>query len=353
MRRLLPPPQNQPLAALAASAPNHREELMAHIPPFSRVSAAAAIFFLTLLSPHFPKAAALDIANNSPLEILNILVRPESGKPQFFWRLDLAPKASDQVENPGCKAALRLDTGLSFILFKNVNLAGAAKIAISGPEGATLAISGKSPASIMGEITNLVPRAGEKILCELDQFRPRMPMKDVCAILPAHAPRDDNGSVITGLSFAGIPWAARLIPTKEGPVSDQTRLEHLELRRPLAPDAPLRILAFLESKGYIPWQAEFPGIAMDFADMANQDPGMREKLLRDAVEGFMADAARAPEANPADTEMEASIMLAPAASLPSLADADTPPSDVQLYTLVIRPVSGLMLIDVAAYQGGE
>lgn len=317
--------------------------------PFSR----AAVFLLTILLPSFPQAATLDIANKSSQEILNILASPESGKPQFFWRLDLAPGASDQVENPGGRASLRLDTGLRFILFKNVNLTGASKIAIAGPEGAALAISGKSPASLSGEIKDLVPKPGEKILCELDQFRPRMPMKEVCAILPADAPRDDNGSVITGLSFAGIPWAARLIPAKEGPVSGETRLEHLELRRPLEPGAPFRILSFLESKGYVPWQAEFPGINMDFEDMANQDPAMREKLLRDALERFMTAAGKTPKSNTVDMEPEANIMLAPAASLPSLADADRPAADVQLYTLIIRPASDLMLVDVAAYQGGD
>ena len=50
---------------------------------------------------------------------------------------------------------------------------------------------------------------------------------------------------------------------------------------------------------------------------------------------------------------EATIMLAPAAMLPNLADADTPRQDVQLFTLTLRPASKNLIVDVAAYQAGE
>ena len=46
-------------------------------------------------------------------------------------------------------------------------------------------------------------------------------------------------------------------------------------------------------------------------------------------------------------------MLAPAAMLPALADADAPQRDVQLFTLTLRQSSRTLVVDVAAYQGGE
>ncbi len=50
---------------------------------------------------------------------------------------------------------------------------------------------------------------------------------------------------------------------------------------------------------------------------------------------------------------EANIMLAPMAELPALADADGPRADVQLFTLTLRPDSGTLLVDVAAYKGSS
>ena len=46
-------------------------------------------------------------------------------------------------------------------------------------------------------------------------------------------------------------------------------------------------------------------------------------------------------------------MLAPTEMLPKLADADAPSSDVQLFTITLRPASKNIVVDVAAYQESE
>ena len=50
---------------------------------------------------------------------------------------------------------------------------------------------------------------------------------------------------------------------------------------------------------------------------------------------------------------EASFMLAPAAELPALTEADAPRADVQIFTITLRPDAGTLLVDLAAYRGGS
>ena len=102
------------------------------------------------------------------------------------------------------------------------------------------------------------------------------------------------------------------------------------------------LLQYLYSQGYAPWQAELLGIDMDFTDMADLGLERHKSLLEQALRHCM-------EAGTG----EATVMLAPAAMLPLLADADAPQQDVQLFTLTVRQASRTLVVDVAAYQGGK
>ena len=177
-----------------------------------------------------------------------------------------------------------------------------------------------------------------------------MTMQDVCALLTPDPPRDDNDAVLTGLGFADMLWAARLTPAQSHSADaaaqkideQSSRLGHLELWQPLTPASLQKLLGTLYTQGYAPWQAELPGLDMDFSEMADLELSRQKSLLDQALRHFM-------EAG----KGEATVMLAPAAMLPSLADADTPQSDVQLFTLILRQPSKMLVVDVAAYQGGN
>ncbi|MDE5832899.1 MAG: peptidoglycan glycosyltransferase [Desulfovibrio sp.] len=277
---------------------------------------------------------------------MNIQVSPESGDRKFFIRLDLSPGASADVENPDCRASLRADTGLEFRVFPDVDLADADKLVFSDPPALEIVAKDGNTSRIVGYIKGIVPGKGDRPVCSLESFHPLMPMKDVCELLAPDTPTDDNGALIAGLGFAGLTWAARLAPARDGPVGSDTLLEHLELRRPFSLEDLERALSYLLKKGYVPWQAEFPGRDIDFS---TGDAKENEKVLLEAVKNFAKSGA--PRPNPADAEPDASIMLAPASLLPALNDGDAPARDVQLFSINLRPASGILLVDVAAYKG--
>lgn len=314
------------------------------------------VFFLSLIVQTVFAAGILEIRNQTNQEILNILVEADKGK-KFFLRLDLVPGAADKVENPGCDASLRVDTGMQFWRFKNMKLENYKRLVFCGEHEACIVAEGKDGdvKHEAAEIENLVPGKGSKPVCELSLFKPGMPMKDVCAVLEANLPEDDNGARITGLGFAGMLWASRLVPEQNGPINENSALEHLELRKPLAEKDVMAILDALYKQGYTPWQAEFPGADMDFVNSpATGDKDAREKVeaeIRKFLKSWQ-NRERAPQINNAnDEEAEASIMLAPASNIQALANADSPAEDVQLFTLTLKPLSATILLDVAAYRG--
>lgn len=292
--------------------------------------------------------SSLLIKNNSNADLLNIFVQPESGK-GFFLRLDLSPNASDKVENPKITATLRIDTGLEFHTLPNVDLREIKGLTFE-PDGAVALVNKEGESQILQAKTeNLLPSSTP--VCDLEKFHPKMPMRDVCSILDPEIPVDDNGALITGLGFAGLVWAARLAPAAEFATADAP-LEHMELRRPLSRDDLNALLNALRNQGYVPWQAEYPGNDVDFDDLAGNSDRKWEALM-DGIDKFMSRTGGLPDSNPGDVEPEASIMLAPAASLPDLENADAPSADVQLFTITLRPASRLLLVDVSAYQGSQ
>lgn len=323
---------------------------------------ASALFIGFLLSfPSFCNAGALSIRNQTNLEIINIMVSPQKG-PNFFLRLDLLPGKGVKVENPDCEAALRVDTGLEFWFFDKVDLKNANEMVFCNEHNACIILLSQKDGQaghMRGKIQGLVPAPGSKPVCELGQFRPRMPMKDVCAILEANTPRDDNGSLLTGLGFAGMLWAARLAPTKpENGNEADSILEHMELRKPLSLDSARAILDALFRQGYVPWQAEFPNLDMDFADMPKQDEAGQKRMLMEAMARFMENQRNGDAQKNAAYQQddEARVLMAPASSLRTIANADSPEQDVQLFTILLQPRCDTLLLDVAAYEadnGGE
>lgn len=314
------------------------------------------VLFISFLVQTVSAAGILEIRNQTNQEILNILVEPDKGK-KFFLRLDLVPGAADKVENPECDASLRVDTGMQFWRFKKIKLENYNRLVFCGEHAGCLVEEEKNGdvKHEAAEIENLVPGKGSKPVCELSLFKPGMPMKDVCSVLEENLPEDDNGARITGLGFAGMLWASRLVPEQNGPINENSALEHLELRKALAEKDVMAILDALYKQGYTPWQAEFPDADMDFANApAGGDKDARERVAGE-VRNFLKSwhgRERSPQVNnAADEEAEASIMLAPAANIKALANADSPAEDVQLFTLTLKPLSAAILLDVAAYRG--
>lgn len=305
----------------------------------------------SLFTTRVAAEATLSLVNRTPQTIINILVTPR-GKADFFIRLDLPPQGKDEIENPDCAANLRVDTGLEFWFFPDVDFARARSMAFCGKHNACLTIirdgEGKEE-HIQGRVESLVPARDSQPVCELGQFRPRMLMRDVCSILPDNTPRDDNGSLLTGLGFGGMLWAARLAPRNAGSqgLEGNAVLEHLELRRPLASQDAIHVLEALFAQGYVPWQAEFPGRDIDFKDSA--DDNSQWTLLLDMVKAYLKDSGNKPSGK----EKEARIMLVPASIRPIISNADAPEEDVQLFTLVLSPASDTLLLDVAAYEGDK
>lgn len=288
--------------------------------------------------------ATLEITNQTRQEIINIQGTPLAAKPIFFLRLDLDPDKSEILDNPACVANLRVDTGLEFWFFDNVPLQNISRLIFCGEHPACIAVGHEKDSllHIGARVENLVPQPGQKMVCELSSFRPLMPMGEVCSILDPDLPRDDNSALLTGLGFAGMLWAARLVPTQNGPVEEDSRLEHLELRRPFSIADMNKLLEYMQTHGYVPWQAEFPDVNIDF-DTA-EGPGLdRQKaLLNEAIKKFQDGYSGAKD-------KEWRLLMAPAAIIGQLANADAPSSDVQLFTIIFR--HGVLIVDVAAYQG--
>lgn len=316
---------------------------------FLRRVLVAALFLPPLcLAALTARASApeMSISNQTAQELLNI--RFQSGPKVFFLRLDMGPGQRDEVENPGGVADMRVDTGLEFWSFRAVPVGEARRMTFCGDHAACMVLELRDGIArhVSGEVQNLVPRPGSRPVCELDQFRPGMTMSDVCSLLRPDAPRDDNDALLEGLGFAGQLWAARLIPGGAASAPEDAEspgheyLGHLELRRPLEKGALERLLAELYARGLTPWQAEFPGLDMDFAEMPGLSPEKKRELLGETLRRFLASG-----------RGEASFMLAPAGELPALADGDEPRSDVQIFTLTLRPDSGVLLVDLAAYRG--
>jgi hypothetical protein len=285
----------------------------------------------------------LRIVNNTGADVLNLCFTRQ-GRTQYV-RLDMPPHGNDMVENPGGSADLRVDTGLALWRFAAVPLGKARALTFDSgePPALTVALRPEGQRRIAGSVTPLLPGPEHGPVCHLDQFRPGMTMREVCALLDPHPPRDDNDAVLTSLGFAGMVWAARLSPgTEDSGGVGTDRLDHMELRRPL--DAPTldKLLKTLYAQGYAPWQAELPGLDMNFTEMTGRSAERRTALLRRTVDDFLAAGAG-----------EATIMLAPQKLLPVLDDADAPHGDVQLFTLTLRCISRTLIVDVAAYQGSE
>lgn len=293
----------------------------------------------------------LTISNQTSKDLLNI--RFGSGRNIHFVRLDMQPGGRDEIENPGGTVDLRLDLGLALWFFKAVPLGQARRLTFCGDHSACLILDlrsqqhNKASRHMNGTTQGLLPKADGKPVCTLDQFRPGMTMQDACGLLSPNSPRDDNDAVLTSLGFADMVWAARLSPGQpagnggaNSPGPD--RLDHLELRQRLEPEYLEKLLTSLYAQGYSPWQAELPGLDMNFTEMGDLNPARQKDILQQALKYFLASG-----------RGEATIMLAPAAMLPSLANADAPRSDVQLFTLTLRQGSKTLIVDVAAYQGGE
>lgn len=314
------------------------------------ISRALLFCFLGLLaSPAF--ASTLTIRNLSDQGIINILAATPGR--EFFLRLDLLPGGSDSFENPACEANLRADTGLEFWSFRNVDLAAARQLVFCGRHPVCLAVEqtdGKER-HINGVASSLVPRKGEKPVCSLDQFRPGMTMAEVCDLLADTMPRDDNGAILAGLGFAGLPWAGRLIPTDSGAMTPEARLRHLELRRPLNAADAERTVRFLVGQGYVPWQGEFPGKDIEFAEKPAK---AAEELALAAIGDFLkVPPGRHKNHAAGEKCAAASILFAPKADLPALANSDEPDRDIRIFTLALRPCAHTLLLDIAAYGKDE
>lgn len=298
-----------------------------------RIAFFCAAFFFFAASLEAAGNDALRIENRGNTDILNILVTAE-GK-EFFLRLDLAPKDSEEIENPAMTASLRVDCGIYFVFFEKVPLKDAAALIFGEKDESSLGLvlkNGKS-AQLQGTAEQLLAVPAAKPLRSLSDFSVGMKMTDARALLPSDAPRDDDDAVIAGLDFAGIPWAARLYPGKDN------TLERIDLRRPLDFADIRRVVEFLLSKKYVPWQAEFPGMDVDFAEMPDKDPAFQQDFLNSSLDKFWKEKSG-----------EATIMFAPKDSLPALANPDAPDSGAQLFTLFLRPQSNLLMLDVAAYS---
>lgn len=293
-----------------------------------------------------PELRALDIVNATNEDVLSIGFR--NGRGMQFLRLDLAPGGSDNTENPGGSADMRVDTGLALWLFAAVPLEQAVRLTLReapAPE-LELTMTGGDTRRIVGEARALLPAPEGRPACALRRFRPGMPMKDVCVLLEGDAPVDDNGALLAGLEFAGLVWAARLEPAPDASESDgrtagDAMLNRLELRRRLDQPALGTLFSALYAQNYVPWQAELPGLDINFTRMPAMSAEKQKELLERLLEYFLASG-----------KGEAGIMLAPADMLPRLADSDEPSGDMQLFTIVLRPASRNLIVDVAAYREG-
>ncbi|MDO5484625.1 MAG: peptidoglycan glycosyltransferase, partial [Desulfovibrionaceae bacterium] len=233
----------------------------------------------------------LTIVNQSGLDLLNL--RIEQGKEVSFIRLDMPPGAQDDIENPAAMVNIRADLGLMLDTFTGVQLKDRQRLVLCGEHPACLVLEGPGhPATHKkGQRRSLLPQGAAKPVCTLEQFRPGMTMQDVCALLTPDPPRDDNDAVLTGLGFADMLWAARLTPAQSHSADaaaqkideQSSRLGHLELWQPLTPASLQKLLGTLYTQGYAPWQAELPGLDMDFSEMADLELSRQKSLLDQAL----------------------------------------------------------------------
>lgn len=291
------------------------------------------------------ESATLAIANMTSGDLLGVRFL-QSGQ-EHFARLDLAPGMEDVLENPGSSADLRLDMGFELWFFDKVPLAETDRLAACEEKGAPcLILTGHDSAQrhVKGRVQSLLPTPGSRPVCELTRFHPGMRMEDACALVEPQPQRDDNDAVLASLGFAGLVWAARLSPGRsevQGGDEDGGRalLDHVELRQRLTPENLAALRKTLADQGYKPWQAEFPGMDLNFMEMTNMTPEQQADILERAVSTLMAS-----------DKGEGSLMLAPAAMLPALANADGPQGDVQLFTVTLNRASGTLVVDMAAYS---
>lgn len=291
----------------------------------------------------------LTVSNQTHDDLLSI--RFTQGRETHFARIDLEPGAEDDLENSGKPADLRLDFGLALWFFNAVPLAKTRRMTACNEHTACLILVDAAKASrhLRGTAQSLLPAENAPPVCVLDKFRPGMPMSEACGLIAPDSPRDDNEAYLTSLGFAGLVWAARLSPGQPGGSTPQKNtdlapdiLSHLELRRPLVEKDLDALLAALYAMHYSPWQAELPGIDMNFTRIAELSQVQQQEMLRRTLAYFLQS-----------SKGEATIMLAPTQLLPALADADAPRKDVQLFTLTLRHASKSLIVDVSAYSGNE
>ena len=115
-------------------------------------------------------------------------------------------------------------------------------------------------------------------------------------------------------------------------------LEHVELRQKLSDQRLDALLASLYNMGYRPWQAELPGLDMNFTEMPVADQKRQMEILHMAL-GMLMNAPRG----------DACIMMAPGDMLPDLI-SDTPRKDVQLFTITVRRPTATLIVDMTAYS---
>lgn len=287
----------------------------------------------------------LTIRNESAEELLSI--RFTTGQTANYARLDLLPGGEDQLLNPGGTADLRMDMGLSLWDFPAVHLAGLQGLILCGEHRPCLQLrdQGGKVRHLSGTAHSLLPASNARPVCALTRFRPGMLMKDACALLDDTPLRDDSGAVLTSLGFADMVWAARLTPyvpddeTEALPArAGDDVLEHVELRQELSDKRLDTLLNSLYTMGYRPWQAELPGLDMNFTEMPEADLKRQMEILHMAL-GMLMNAPRG----------DGCIMMAPGDMLPELL-TDTPRKDVQLFTITVRRPTATLIVDMTAYS---
>ena len=120
-------------------------------------------------SPSAAEPASLTISNQSSHDLLNIRFR--QGRSMHFVRLDMAPGARDDMENPGVTTDLRVDTGLAFWFFKAVPLNQARRLTFCGEHAACLILEQNNKISrhLTGTVQSLLPEESSHPVCSLDQ----------------------------------------------------------------------------------------------------------------------------------------------------------------------------------------
>ena len=319
-----------------------------------RLSVLLSLVFASLLLCSGPCLArdtpedekSLTIRNQSAEELLSI--RFTVGHQANYARLDLLPGGEDQLLNPGGSADLRMDMGLSLWDFSAIRLADLQSLTLCGEHRPCLLLRGLDgkTSHVTGRETSLLPADDARPVCALSKFRPGMKMQDACALLEKDPPRDDGGAVLTSLGFADMVWAARLTPYTPGdddvevfPVQPGDEvLEHVELRQKLNDQRLNTLLSSLYAMSYRPWQAELPGLDMNFTEMPVADQKRQMEILHMAL-GMLMNAPRG----------DACIMMAPGDMLPDLI-SDTPRHDVQLFTITVRRPTATLIVDMTAYS---